>query len=337
MNNRLLKLLRAAGLGTAGLIAASSVGVAVTPDEIAAYEAAVKSDSLAAFSKFLEEYPTGPLSERILQVVHDRLPPADPLANRSPTVQETQRRPGAPAFAGCRWKSCRPVQKSTIDRYDLAIIADFSSHSDDCWRVGEEVRYAAGLGYSVGLINVAEANARVHPDIVSCLFEGLAVGAPLDGWVETKLLLVATPDSRGQRPTAPAPYRARPSLVIVTDPNVKGDLVDIDSRLRFLFGDVVWTAYDDLTLTKLSKTVPSAPEPWPVVIDCDRGNRRTPGAVIGSISFGASDLPLKIEGFHTLPLGARQSAGGFAFDEITLGQFLAKLDYLAYYDQGALP
>jgi len=82
MNNRLLKLLRAAGLGTAGLIAASSVGVAVTPDEIAAYEAAVKSDSLAAFSKFLEEYPTGPLSERILQVVHDRLPPADPLAKQ---------------------------------------------------------------------------------------------------------------------------------------------------------------------------------------------------------------------------------------------------------------
>src|SRR6185312_10332501 len=80
----------------------------------------------------------------------------------------------------------------------------------------------------------------------------------------------------------------------------------------------------------------SALETWPVVIDCDRGSRAA-GAVIGTISFAANDLPVRIEGFHTLPLGARQSAGGFAFDEITLGQFLAKLDYLAYYDQDALP
>jgi len=82
MEKRLLKLLRAAGLGTTGLIAAGSVNAAVTLNEIAAYEAAVRSGSLAAFSKFLEKYPTGPLSERILQVVHDRLPPTDPLAKQ---------------------------------------------------------------------------------------------------------------------------------------------------------------------------------------------------------------------------------------------------------------
>jgi hypothetical protein len=89
MDQKLLKLLRAAGLGTAGLIAASSVSSAVTLDEVAAYEAAVNSGSLAAFAKFLEKYPTGPLSERILQIVHDRLPPADPIASqiaKSPEV-----------------------------------------------------------------------------------------------------------------------------------------------------------------------------------------------------------------------------------------------------------
>ena len=59
-------------------------------------------------------------------------------------------------------ESCRPVQTSPIERYDLTIIADFSSHRDDCWRVSEEVRCAADAGYSVGLVNVADANARVH-------------------------------------------------------------------------------------------------------------------------------------------------------------------------------
>jgi hypothetical protein len=80
MENRLLKLLRAATLGTAGLLAAPTGSPAATLDEVAAYEAAVNSGSLAAFAKFLERYPTGPLSERILQIVHDRLPANDPLA-----------------------------------------------------------------------------------------------------------------------------------------------------------------------------------------------------------------------------------------------------------------
>lgn len=82
MDKKLLKLLRAASLGTAGLIAAGSVSSAVTLDEVTAYEAAVKSGSLAAFAKFLEKYPTSPLSERILQIVHDRLPPTDPIAGQ---------------------------------------------------------------------------------------------------------------------------------------------------------------------------------------------------------------------------------------------------------------
>ncbi len=80
MDNKLLKLLRIATLGTAGLLAVPMGGSAATLDEVAAFEAAVNSGSLAAFAKFLERYPTGPLSERILQIVHDRLPPQDPLA-----------------------------------------------------------------------------------------------------------------------------------------------------------------------------------------------------------------------------------------------------------------
>ena len=80
MENKLLKLLRAAMLGTAGLIAVPASGSGATLEEVAAFEAAVASGSLAAFARFLEQYPTGPLSERILQIVHDRLPPEDPLA-----------------------------------------------------------------------------------------------------------------------------------------------------------------------------------------------------------------------------------------------------------------
>lgn len=82
MENKLLKLLRAATLGTAGLLAVPAQGPAATLEEVAAFEAAVNSGSLAAFAKFLERYPTGPLSERILQIVHDRLPPSDPLAEQ---------------------------------------------------------------------------------------------------------------------------------------------------------------------------------------------------------------------------------------------------------------
>lgn len=89
MENRLLKLLRAASLGTAGLIAAGSASSAATLEEVAAYEAAVNSGSLAAFAKFLERYPTGPLSERILQSVHDRLPREDPIATQIASATET--------------------------------------------------------------------------------------------------------------------------------------------------------------------------------------------------------------------------------------------------------
>jgi hypothetical protein len=80
MDNKLLRLLRAATLSTAGLIAVPAAGSAATLAEVAAYEAAIKSGSLAAYARFLEQYPTGPLSERILQIVHDRLPAEDPLA-----------------------------------------------------------------------------------------------------------------------------------------------------------------------------------------------------------------------------------------------------------------
>jgi hypothetical protein len=80
MENRLLNLLRAAMIGTAGMMAVPAPGSAATLEEVAAFEAAVNSGSLAAYARFLERYPTGPLSERILQIVHDRLPPEDPLA-----------------------------------------------------------------------------------------------------------------------------------------------------------------------------------------------------------------------------------------------------------------
>lgn len=88
MENKLLNLLRAATLGTAGLIAVPSAGSSATLEEVAAFEAAINSGSLAAFAKFLERYPTGPLSERILQIVHDRLPAQDPLAAQIAATSE---------------------------------------------------------------------------------------------------------------------------------------------------------------------------------------------------------------------------------------------------------
>ena len=231
------------------------------------------------------------------------------------------------------------MQTSPIERYDLTIIADFSSHCDDCWRVSEEVRSAANAGYSVGLVNVADATARVHADIVSCLFEGHAAPAPLDGWIETRLLLIATPDRVGRGELERRPHiRARRVLAILQDSHqLQGDLATIDARLRFLFGEVAWTAYDAVTSTELSKTVPTAGECWPVVIGADSAVKPLQGNVIGVISFAASESPLNLHGFRTLALGPRCASDGFSFDEITLGQFLAKIDYLACYEEGPLP
>src|SRR5262245_9001288 len=238
-------------------------------------------------------------------------------------------------------ESCNPVQTSPIDRHDLTIIADFSAHSDDCWRVGEEVRCASGAGYSVGLVNIADANARVHPDIASCLFEGHAVPASLDGWIETRLLLIATPDRVGKGGLQRRPHiRAGGVLAIVPDLNeLKGELLKLDARLRFFFGEVAWTAYDAATLAELSKLVPNATETWPAVVTADGAGRRRPGSVIGTICFGPTSEPaLSVEGFRTLSLGPQRSPDGFSFDEITLRQFLAKVNYLACFEEaGALP
>src|SRR5437773_6644593 len=154
-----------------------------------------------------------------------------------PSPAKSRRLPTSPPMsrrANSRWmspESCRPVPTSPIDRYDLTIIADFSSHSDDCWRVGEEVRCAAAAGYSVGLVNIADTNLRVHPDIASCLFEGHAVPAPLDGWIETRLLLIATPDRVGRSGLQRRPHiRSGQVLAIVPDlKELNGDLPKIDA------------------------------------------------------------------------------------------------------------
>ncbi len=234
------------------------------------------------------------------------------------------------------------MQTSRIDRYDLTIVADFSSHSDDCWRVGEEVRCAAGAGYTVGLVTIADAGAKVHPDIAACLFVGHAVPVPLDAWIETRLLLIATPERVGASELQRRPHiRSGHALAIVSDwPEPKGELHLTDARLRFLFGEgVLWTATSAATLAELSKRVRVAAETWPVVIAAGGARKARPDAVIGTVGFDASpQSPLAIDGFGTLALGWQRAASGFAFDEVTLGQFLTKIDYLACYDlAGALP
>lgn len=231
------------------------------------------------------------------------------------------------------------MQTSPIDRYDLTIVADFSSHSDDCWRIGEEVRCAAGAGYTIGLVNVAHSGAKVHPDIAACLFEGHAVPARLDAWIETRLLLIATPHRVGGDELEQRPHiRARQILAIITDwPEPKSELAVLDARLRFLFGeDVLWTATTGAALVELSKRVRVAADTWPVVIASSGRRKLRPGAVIGTIRFDATlEPPLSIEGFRTLALDRNRTAHGFAFDEITLGQFLTKVDCFAFYDSGA--
>src|SRR4029078_3232975 len=69
----------------------------------------------------------------------------------------------------------------------------------------------------------------------------------------------------------------------------------------------------------------------------DRASKPLLGPVIGTISFAASNTPLSVDGFRTLAVGPHRDSAGFAFDEITLGQCLAKIDYLAFYEEGPLP
>jgi UDP:flavonoid glycosyltransferase YjiC (YdhE family) len=228
------------------------------------------------------------------------------------------------------------VQTTPIDRYDLAFIGDFSSHSEDCWRVGEEVRCAAAAGYSVALLNVADPRARVHPDIAACLFEGLAVPAPLDSWIETRLLLIASPRSVGAAEMRQRPHiRCRLALAVLSEwPGPGAELPQADQMLRFLFGDLRWTATTESALAELSGQVQAAAaEIWPTVVPSSSPQKLRRGAVIGTISFGAEPQPFPaFEGFRTLSLGPRTSPEGFSYGDITLGQFLSKIDVLACYE-----
>ncbi|HXV23510.1 MAG TPA: glycosyltransferase [Alphaproteobacteria bacterium] len=228
------------------------------------------------------------------------------------------------------------MQTAPIDRYDLIIVGDFSSHSEDCWRVGEEVRCAASAGYRIGLVSVAEPHAKVHPDIAACLFEGLARPLPLDGWTETRLLLIVSPHSVGASALQARPHiRSRQSFVVLSGwPGPPGELAQIDARLRFLFGELHWTATTATTLAQLSQEISTASgEIWPTIVSPSSPRKPHPGKVVGAISFGLyAQPPPALDGFRVLQLGPRPTGQGFAFDEVTLGQFLSKIDYLACYD-----
>ena len=141
-------------------------------------------------------------------------------------------------------ESCAAVQNNRIERYDLTFIGDFSEHSDDCWRVAEEARCAADAGYSIGFVNVAAPAARLHPDIAACLFETLAAPAALDAWIETRILLIASPRRVGAAELRQRPHiRAQKAFAILSDwPASTAELGPVDEKLRFLFGLVQWSA-----------------------------------------------------------------------------------------------
>jgi hypothetical protein len=235
------------------------------------------------------------------------------------------------------------VQKTLIDRYDLTFIGDFSTHSEDCWRVGEEVRCAAEAGYSIGLVNVADPRAKVHPDIAACLFDGIAVPAASDAWIETRLLLIASPRRVGAAELEQRPHiRPQHAFAILSEwPGPREELAQTDAKLRFLFGPVQWTATTEGALAELGAQVQAAAkEPWPVVVPSSGLQKLRRGAVVGAISFRPDAAPAltALEGFRILTLGTRSTREGFAYSEITLDQFLAKIDYLACYDLAdALP
>ena len=233
------------------------------------------------------------------------------------------------------------MQTNRIDRYDITIIADFSSHSDDCWRVGEEVRCAAAAGYSIGLVNIADPSQRVHPDLAACLFEGLAAPAEIDGWIESKLLLIATPERVGAADLRHRPHiRARHCLAILSQwPGSKEELRRIDVKLRFLFGEVHWTQVPSPLLAEALKS-PRAPasETWPTVARSGGARKASPGAVTGTIDFTCAPAVPAPEGVRTLCLGPQGAAGGVAYHEITLERFLSKIDHLACFDlSGPIP
>jgi hypothetical protein len=233
------------------------------------------------------------------------------------------------------------VQTTRIDRFDITVIADFSSHSDDCWRVGEEVRCAAAAGYSIGLINVADPSQRAHPDIAACFFEGLATPVGSDGWIETKLLLIATPERVGSADLRHRPHvRARHSLAVLSQwPGSKEELQRIDAKLRFLFGEVRWTAVASPLLAEALKLLGAgASETWRTVIRSGGPRKVSPGAVTGAIGLRCAPAVPLPEGMRTVRLGPQRSAGGFAFDEITLERFLSRIDHLACFDlSGPIP
>jgi hypothetical protein len=233
-------------------------------------------------------------------------------------------------------ESCAAVQNNRIERYDLTFIGDFSEHSDDCWRVAEEARCAADAGYSIGFVNVAAPAAKLHPDIAACLFETLAAPVAVDAWIETRILLIASPQSVGAAELRQRPHiRAQKAFAILSDwPAPTAELRPVDVKLRFLFGAVQWSATTETALAELATKVEvAAKEVWPVVVPASGMQKLRRGGVLGTISFRSDPAPIAaIEGIRVLSLGPHTTREAFSFTDITLDQFLAKIDYLACYD-----
>ena len=76
---------------------------------------------------------------------------------------------------GIEFSAAQQSSEDTLIAADILLVADFS-RDETAWRLENEIRSQAEWGYRVALVHIptSRRDATIHPDIASCVVEGLA-------------------------------------------------------------------------------------------------------------------------------------------------------------------
>jgi UDP:flavonoid glycosyltransferase YjiC (YdhE family) len=243
--------------------------------------------------------------------------------------------------------------------FDIAIVTDFRHPGETGWRVAEEIRLNAVLGYSTALVPLASASVSrkvVHPAVDSCVRSGLAtVLDPQDCWIDVGLLVIAAPEVvLDTVPDALPHIRARRAVAVLD--TQRADVAERHRVFRAHFGrSLSWTATTANARRALDGAVPVRKDMWrPSISEAHRRRslvrRQVP--VIGRAGAGdasqwssAADELRAVYGDRRVVVRvmgvpedgpASGAAEGFAWqcfdlDDVDIGRFIEGLDFFVYY------
>jgi len=249
----------------------------------------------------------------------------------------------------------REEQRSLPPEYDVAIIGDMTIPGEPAFRIAREVEAFAAAGYSVALVHLrsAASGSRISPDVQGCVAIGIADPVQPSKGVSAGRAILHGPHLIDSPPVRLKGLRT-PSLTVVADRIAAYDAEVLDGWLRRI-APVEWAPTAPVIRAALGAghaALSLADRDWPLPSGAE-ADRTPPRPVAGRLVIGQvggdGAWPATIHEMHELfpadgaydvrllgrpPAAVARGSNGWRvidFDQMSVAQFLRRLDALLYY------